>query len=113
MYECVRMYVLILAHHAAQVKDDYMNLVAAACVLVASKQGERPSQVPTDQQLESVTGLQVPALPCPALPCPALPCPALPCPACCLPRTALRSYAGLKCELYSIACWCCVTHSNM
>lgn len=41
-----------------EVKDDYMNLVAAACVLVASKQGERPSQVPTDQQLESVTGLQ-------------------------------------------------------
>ena len=36
-----------------------MNLVAAACVLVASKQGERPGQVPTDQQLESVTGLQV------------------------------------------------------
>ena len=47
-----------------------MNLLAAACVLVASKQGERPSQVPTEQQLESVTGLQVP---CPALPCPALP----------------------------------------
>ncbi len=70
------MYVLILASCVAQVKDDYMNLVAAACVLVASKQGERPSQVPTDQQLESVTGLQVPALPCPALPCPALPCPA-------------------------------------
>ena len=62
----------------AQVKDDFLNLVAAACVLVASKQGERPSQVPTEQQLESVTGLQVP---CPALPCPALPCPALPCPA--------------------------------
>ena len=54
----------------AQVKDDFLNLVAAACVLVASKQGERPSQVPTEQQLESVTGLQVP---CPALPCPALP----------------------------------------
>ena len=49
-------------------KDDYLNLAAAACVLVASKQGERPSQVPTEQQLESVTGLQVP---CPALPCPA------------------------------------------
>jgi len=78
---CVCMYVLILASFVAQVKDDYMNLVAAACVLVASKQGERPSQVPTDQQLESVTGLQVCALPCPALPCPALPCPAPPRPA--------------------------------
>lgn len=42
-----------------QVKDDYMSLVAAACVLVASKQGERPGQIPTEQQLESVTGLQV------------------------------------------------------
>ena len=71
--------------HVAQVKDDYMNLVAAACVLAASKQGERPSQVPTDQQLESVTGLQVP---CPALPCPALPCPALPCESCCCLVTA-------------------------
>jgi len=80
----VFMHVLMLVCCAAQVKDDYMNLVAAACVLVASKQGERPSQVPTDQQLESVTGLQVPALPCPALPCPALPCPALPCPHPCL-----------------------------
>ena len=50
-----------------QVKDDYMSLVAAACVLVASKQGERPGQIPTEQQLESVTGLQV--LLCPALPC--------------------------------------------
>ncbi len=85
----VFMHVLMLVCCAAQVKDDYMNLVAAACVLVASKQGERPSQVPTDQQLESVTGLQVPALPCPALPCPALPCPALPCPA--LPCPALSS----------------------
>ena len=66
----VGMQVLILVCCDAQVKDDYMNLVAAACVLVASKQGERPSQVPTDQQLESVTGLQVCALPCPALhPC--------------------------------------------
>lgn len=38
-----------------------MSLVAAACVVVASRQGqgERASQVPTDQQLESVTGLQV------------------------------------------------------
>ena len=63
-----------------------MSLVAAACVLVASKQGERPSQVPTDQQLESVTGLQVALLPCSNLPChlllgPALPCLVQPCPA--------------------------------
>ena len=85
----VFMHVLMLVCCAAQVKDDYMNLVAAACVLVASKQGERPSQVPTDQQLESVTGLQVPALPCPALPCPALPCPALPCPALPCPHPCL------------------------
>lgn len=44
-----------------QIKDDYMSLVAAACLVVASRQGqgERASQVPTDQQLESVTGLQV------------------------------------------------------
>ena len=94
----VFMHVLMLVCCAAQVKDDYMNLVAAACVLVASKQGERPSQVPTDQQLESVTGLQVPALPCPALPCPVLT------PACCSLGSALRSYAGLKFECGSIAC---------
>ena len=96
------MYVLILASCVAQVKDDYMNLVAAACVLVASKQGERPSQVPTDQQLECVTGLQVPALPCPALPCPALP-----------PCLMLAGNCPQKWGCHSITCWCCVTHSNL
>ena len=69
-----------------------MSLVAAACVLVASKQGERTSSWRVSQACRF--------LPCPALSPhrPALHCPALPCPAPALP--ALLSHGNRTPQLF-------------
>lgn len=42
-----------------QVKDDVLGLLAAASVMIASRQGERPGSQPNDVDLETVTGMQV------------------------------------------------------
>lgn len=42
-------------------KDELLELLAAACVMIASKQGERPSNIPSDADLENAIGLQVAA----------------------------------------------------
>ncbi|KAK9815102.1 hypothetical protein WJX73_007516 [Symbiochloris irregularis] len=41
-----------------QVKDELLNLLAAACVIIAGKQGERPNNTPTDAELEAAIGMQ-------------------------------------------------------
>ena len=40
-------------------KDELLNLLAAACVIIAGKQGERPNNTPTDAELEAAIGMQV------------------------------------------------------
>ncbi len=40
-------------------KEELLDLLTAACVLIASKQGERPIQPPSASDFEAVTGFQV------------------------------------------------------
>ena len=40
-------------------KEELLDLLTAACVLIASKQGERPIQPPSAPDFEAVTGVQV------------------------------------------------------
>ena len=42
-----------------QIKDELLELLAAACVMIAGKQGERPSAIPSEADLEAAIGLQV------------------------------------------------------
>lgn len=42
-----------------QVKDDVLDLLAAASVVIASRQGEQPASQPNDAEIEAVTGMQV------------------------------------------------------
>lgn len=44
-------------------KDDLLELLAVSCLVIAAKQGERSSQLPSNADIEHVTGLQVSALP--------------------------------------------------
>lgn len=40
-------------------KDDLLELLAVACLMIAAKQGERSSQLPSNADIEHVTALQV------------------------------------------------------
>ncbi len=44
---------------ACQVKDDLLELLAVACLMIAAKQGERSSHLPSNADIEHVTALQV------------------------------------------------------
>ena len=43
----------------AQIKDELLELLAAACILIASRQGEVSVHVPTEADFQKVTGYTV------------------------------------------------------